>query len=415
MTSFVGGRSRGLFYIIVATVVAGMSGYTIQLLAPALLTDYQQYLSFTVFWSTLFLFGGAIAGVQQEVTRAAHPALEPVRTDTLRDFTMVSIGVVALATVCVGATLAQTAFQADPFAMTVWFGLGLVGYLLVSVASGLFYGLSIWRAIAALTIVDACLRAMFVAVGFFANAPPSLLAGAVAAPFILAFGIVWLTVRRSVIGRFVLDVPVSRLSLNVLGTVLAAAATGIMVTGLPLLIRLLMPGEPAAVLATIIVVITVTRAPLIIPMMALQSFLITEFRGPGAPIWRRLSRYLIAILAVSVLAATAAYLWGSQVIAVISGDRYDVAPFFVACVVASAGMVAALFLTGAALLSMSRHAVYVAGWLTGAGLTVVLLLIPTVPETRVLTALIVAPLVGLVIHLVGVRPRAAFSGTPPSA
>ncbi|SIN70388.1 hypothetical protein [Agromyces cerinus] len=409
MTSPTEGRSRGLVYILAATAIAGGFGYLIQLAAPAFLGDAETYLAFTVFWSTLYLFIAAVGGVQQEVTRATQPTDVPPQSTTLRDFTLLASAALVVVAIVVGLLLSQVAFAAAPVAMTVSFAIGLIGYLLTASLAGVFYGLSLWRPIAILTVVDATLRGVAVGLGLLFGAEPGLLAFLVAAPFGLAFAIVWIGYRAAVVGRFRLDVPARRLSLNTLGTVTAAAATGIMVTGLPLLLRSLIPTFPAETLAGLVLVITVTRAPLIIPLMALQSFLIVDFRDAGRRVWPRLVRYGALTALVTAVLAVGAWLWGPWVVDILSGGRYDVDPGVAAAVMASAGLVALLCLTGPALLSEGRHVPYLAGWVAAASVTVGALLVPIDPVARTIIALIAAPIVGLVIHSLGVRPREVVS------
>jgi hypothetical protein len=55
-------------------------------------------------------------------------------------------------------------------------------------------------------------------------------------------------------------------------------------------------------------------------------------------------------------------------------------------------------------LATDRHAAFAAGWLLAAVVAVGVLLTPWDLQTRALVALAVAPVVGLVVHLVALRP-----------
>jgi O-antigen/teichoic acid export membrane protein len=404
---------RGLLYILAATVVAGGVGYLIQILAPALLPDADAYLTFSVFWSALYLCVAAIAGVQQEVTRATRPSPVPPRNTVLRTFTLLSAGVLAIVSVLVGVLLAPTIFPTAPVVLTTWFGVGIVGYLLSAVFAGVLYGLALWGPIAALIAADAVVRGVLVTVALAVDAPEGVVAAAVSVPFVLSFGLLWLVVRKRVIGRFMLDVGPRRLSVNALGTVTAAAATGIMVTGLPLLLRTTMPAASAVAIASLVLTITLTRAPLIVPLMALQSFLIVDFRGTGRR--TRLARYLGMAAAATALATLAAWLWAPALVGWLTGGRYAVAGWAAAGIVLSAGLVAMMCLTGPALLSASRHGPYVAGWVSAAAATVVLLLLPLAPEPRTVVALMAAPALGLAVHFGGLRRSDAATARDPGA
>lgn len=398
-------RSRGLIFILSATAIAGVIGYIILLMAPALLSSPADYLAFSVFWSTLHFIVAAIAGVQQEVTRATHSAELPEHPGVLQRFAVIAgCALIALA-VATGVFLGGTLFPQAPFWMTVWLGVGLLGNLLLAILAGVLYGLSLWPAIAALTVLDALIRGILVSIGLVLQLAPETLSAFIALPFGLAFGTIWLLMRKRVVGHYQLDVDARRLSLNALGTVAAAAGAGVMVAGLPLFIKLAMPLAPADILASLILVITITRAPIIIPLMALQSFLIIEFRTAGAATSRRLVRYLLAVAGITVVASLAAFAWGPWFVGFISAGRYHVDSLLAAAVVASAGLVGLMCLTGPALLSVSRHALYASGWVVAALTTVVLLFLPLAPEQSVLLALLTAPCVGLVVHLAGMRRR----------
>lgn len=405
-------RGRGLAFILGATVVAGGVGYVVQLLAPALLVDATAYLSFTGFWSALFLLVGAVGGVQQEVARAALPQEQPTGGRPLRTFTCVVAAALLVVTVLAGFTLAPQAFPADPLGMSIWFGVGILGYLLVSLLAGVMYGLSLWVPIGALTIVDGVVRGISVTVGMLLGASPSMLAALVSVPFLLAFGVVWLIARHRVAGRFRLDVGPRRLLLNTLGTVSAAAATGVMVTGLPLLMQLAIHSAAPPELAGLILVITLTRAPLIIPLIALQSFLVVGFRSAGSHVRGKVLRYALMLLGATVLAASLALVWGPGVVGFISNGRYDVSAPVMFGVVVSAGLVALLCLTGPALLGQDLHGLYVGGWSIAAIATVCFLLVPLDAPARILLALLVSPVLGLVVHVAGIAlaARTMMSG-----
>ncbi|NYE21020.1 hypothetical protein [Microbacterium immunditiarum] len=403
MTAPTESRRGGLALILAATAIAGVCGYLLQLLAPALIEEPSAYLAFSIFWSTLYLFLAAIAGVQQEVTRATRPAATPPGSTTLRTFTILGALGLTVTAAAVGAVLAPTAFSEAPAVMTAAFALGLVGYLLTAVLSGVLYGLSQWRGIALLMTLDAVVRAAAVTVGLVARLDAGVLAILISLPFSLAFGVGWLVVRGRVVGRFRLDVRAGRLTANAARTVGAAAATGVMVTGLPLLMRTLIPDADVVELAGLVLMITITRAPLVVPLMALQSFLIVEFRDGAAAIGGRLLRLVGALVGATAVLALAAAVWGPWLIEIISSGRYHIESLTAAGVVVSGGLVALLFLTGPALLAENRHGRYVAGWAVAAAATVAFLLVPLDTTPRVLLALLAAPALGAITHLTAIR------------
>ncbi|WP_205789124.1 hypothetical protein [Microbacterium sp. CPCC 204701] len=407
--------ATGLRSILIATAVAGLLGYGIQLLAPALLPDGQAYVTFSMYWSTLYLCVAALSGVQQEVTRAAHPSTASATAPTIRSFALIIIAVVLAAVTAVAVSAGPVVFRGPTVALAVALGAGLVGYVLIAVLGGVLYGLHLWNAVAALTIIDVGIRAVLVLTAFLAGWSPEAVAFAVSLPFGLAFLLVWLWTRRRVVGAFRLDVRLGRLLANAAGTVTAAAAMGVMMNGMPLLLGVAAGDADEVVLAGLILTITLTRAPLVVPLLALQSFLISLFRGAGRAVTRRvLSALALAAVAVALLAG-AAWLIGPWVIQSISRGQYEITPAMMATITASAGLVGMMCVTGPALVGRNRHVPYTAGWVIAAVLTVLALAAPLPFDARLTLALLAPPAIGLLVHVVAVWRHPEVDPAPLTA
>ncbi|MBF4561690.1 hypothetical protein ITJ43_06015 [Microbacterium sp. VKM Ac-2870] len=396
--------ARGLVAVLGATAIAGASGYAIQLLAARLLADPHDYLSFSVFWSTMYLIGSAVGGIQQEVARAAAPVLPEAPPGALRGFVAAASVVVVAVAVLVGVSVAPIAFAGTGAGMAGALAVGLLGYVATSVLTGLLYGLHRLPSVAALIVVDAVLRAAAVTLALALSAPPDVVALAVAMPFGIAVLVVWVMVRPRVRGMYALDVSPVRLACNTAHTVAAAAATGVMVTGMPLLLRLSLADATVSTVAALTLVITLTRAPFIIPLMALQSYLTVVYRDAPARAEPRMLRYLAVAAAAAVAAGALAWLVVPWAIELISVGRYAVSPWTSSIIVVSAVLVGSLCVTGPLLLARKQHRAYAAGWLWAAVSTIVLLaLLPLAAQPRVVTALVLAPAIGLIVHLAAVR------------
>ncbi|WP_345801875.1 hypothetical protein AAIB33_01870 [Microbacterium sp. AZCO] len=411
--------ASGLRAVLIATAIAGALGYAVQLLAPALLTDESVYVAFSVFWSTIYLGVSAMSGVQQEVTRAAHPATNEPPSAVLRTFALAAAGLVVLASALV-ALLFGTRILPGPVVVTgAVLAIGLVGYLAVAVLSGVLYGLRFWRDIAGIMVLDAAIRAVLLIAGFTVGLPIEWLALLVALPFGLAFGATWLVVRRRVVGRFRLDVPLRRFAAHAWGTVGAAAASGVLITGLPMLIGITAAGTPPETLGALLLTITLTRAPIVIPIIALQSFLISAvFRGGRVRPGRLLQVLALLLAAVAVLAVIAGFI-GPPIVSWVSAGRFTIDGWMVGVIVLSAGLVGAMSVTSPALISARRHTANFVGWLVAAVLTVGGLIIPIAGPSRIAIALTVPAIVGLVIHVVsltrpGIQHDVHGGGSPDS-
>ncbi|WP_454138763.1 hypothetical protein [Microbacterium paulum] len=413
-TATEGSSRRGLLSILGATAVAGASGYLIQLAAARLLPDAHDYVSFSVFWSTLFLIGSAVGGVQQEIARATRPATRHVRTSTLGPFIATAVALAVMVSVVATLMVAPIAFAGSTMGMGSALAVGLAGYVLTAVVTGILYGVQRLRAVAALIVLDAVLRAVAVMTAFLVHAPPDVVAMAIALPFGLAVAALWLVIGRKVSRTFDLDVSPRRLAAGTAHTVVAATAMGVMVTGMPLLFRLALTDAAIGAVASLTLVVTLTRAPFIIPLMALQSYLTVSYRDSPEIARARVWRYLAIAAALATLAALVSWFVVPALIPVISGGQYQTSSLSAVVVVLSAVMVGCLCVTGPALLAQANHRVFTAGWVVAATLTIlVLFFLPAEAEARAFTALLLGPVGGLLVHLVALRR--VPSGLAPTA
>ncbi len=395
-------ESRGLVLILGATALAGVAGYAIQLLAAALIPSAGGYVLFSAFWSAMYLLGSAVGGVQQEVARATHPWAEGDESRrSLKPFLLGAVIVVAVVGAVLAVLTGQIAFPTDQVMLELALVTGLVGYVVTSIATGLFYGVNRLAAVAALVAVDAVIRGVAVVVGLAVRAPLSVLAFAIAVPFGLAVGAVWIAVRSRLRGSYTIDVSTGRLARNALHTVVAAAAIGLLVTGMPLVFRVALADSSAVTVASLTLLVTLTRAPFIIPVMALQSYLIVAFRSSRAR-GALARRSWIAIAAAAVGAVGIAWFVGPWAVSLVSSGQYHVDGLTSSLVVLSAVLVGLMCVTGPALLARNDHFVYAAGWVLAAMSTLVCFVFPLEPVVLVPVALIAGPVVGLTVHGVAI-------------
>ncbi|QCQ15392.1 hypothetical protein [Microbacterium sp. RG1] len=400
---------RGLNAVLLSIVVAGILGYAIQLSAPAL-TDAATYLGFSVFWSAIYLGGSAMAGIQQEISRAVHPGHDLHSGRALRAFLLGSALLVLLIAIVVVVLSGDVLFAGHKIDFGAALCFGLVGYLCTSVLTGVLYGIRLWSAVAFVAILDAVIRAVLVVGALVMGAPLGTLVIFIAAPFLLASAITYLVYRRRLRHAFRLDVSLRVLAWQAAGTVVAAGSAGLLISGMPMLIGLLAPTAAPSDTAALILTITVTRAPIVIPIIALQSFLISAvLRGRARPTARQLlSASAVAVVVTAVLAVIAWFI-GPGIIGLISTGKYEISSMTAAVVVASAVLVAWMSLLGPMLVSQRRHAANATAWVFAATLTVVFLAM--LPERWAIPfALVVAPAVGVAFTMLALlRPAREMS------
>ena len=396
-------RPSGAVLILLATVLAGGSGY---LLMPLVAADLgpEGYAAFAVFWAALYLIISALSGVQQEIARATLPRSAPVEervSPVARNFALIVAAAVLVATIASAPIWMGVVFPQRGWSLVWPLAVGISAYVIVAVVSGVLYGLRIWPFIAAMIAVDGVLRLVLVAALLPFTNNLGFIACAVAAPFVLTPLIIWPLVRRHVVNKSELDVTFRPLTWNVARTVVGSTSTGVLVSGFPLFLGATSGDESASAIGALILAITLTRAPIVVAVMSLQSYLVIHFRAQADAVWPALLRVLAIIGAATLVLSALVYWLGSPVLVLFVGPAYFLEGGVLALLVASAGLVGALCATGPAVLARSEHMVFTAGWVIAAVATVLLLLVPGDLETRAIVALAVGPILGLVAHVVG--------------
>ncbi|MGV8896772.1 MAG: hypothetical protein ACOH10_05085 [Rhodoglobus sp.] len=385
-----------------ATAIAGILAYTIQAVVARGLGD--SYAVFAVFWSALFLVIGALAGVQQEVARATRHRSGAVLAG--RANVVAFAGGVASAVVVAlllsGLAWGSAVFGSPGFALVAPLALGAGLSVLLASVTGTMYGLRTWRPLAVAIVLDVALRLLFVAVGLALGFNVVGIAWATVLPIGLVVMVILGITRGSVLHAGELDVSYRGALVNVLRTIVASGATALLVSGFPLLLGVTSPTIATSTLSAVIFALTLTRAPLVISTIAMQSYLVVHFRDAGRSIVRSLLSIMGVVGAVGVLGALLAWWIGSDLIVWIAGDVFRVDPGFVGLLVASSIPTAWLALSGTAVLARGEHNYYSAGWLVAAIVAMALLLLPFGIEARTLISLSFAPLAGLVVHYLAV-------------
>ncbi len=403
---------RGLVYILGATVVAGAVGYVIQAIVPAF-TTAAEYIAFSVFWSAVYLVVSAVSGLQQEVTRASHPRRDGESGwRALQWFALGAAGACAVIVAASSPAWAPGVFRSDTVALVAALVVATVGYAFIAVLSGAYYGLRNWPAAAGMTVVDAGLRLVAIILALIAGWSVAGLAWAVAIPFAVSFLVMFTITQRRIRSAIAVDSSPATLAAHSVSTVGAALATGVMISGLPLLLGVTEAGLGQSTLAALVLVITLTRAPLVVPILALQSYLIVTFRDHPDSAGGRVLRWGAALLiATAALSAAGAFI-GPAVVQWLYAGRYFLEPIAYATIIASAGLTGVLCLTGPAVLAAGRHGQYVAGWAAASATLVIGLALPVSGIWGVLVPLLISPVVGVVVHAVALRTPRAVAAQP---
>lgn len=403
----------GVLPILLATAITGGAGYVVNAIVPIVVSP-SVYAEFSILWSVLFFILAAMGGVQQEVTRAAAPrAASDARRNPAFRFAVLSSILVAVVMAAALSFALPALLGAGAQAAAVPIAIAAGSYLFVAVLSGVLYGLHRWRLIAVLVGLDGLIRLLAVAIVLALHTGIIGLIWAIAVPVPLAPLLVWSVSRGSVRGASQLDVSFRRLGWNAVRALLAAAASGVLISGFPILLAATSPGLPRAELAGVNLGINLVRAPLVIVVLSLQSYLVVQFRRDGAAAGSLLRRMSLLILGAALVIGAAAAAVGPWILALF-GSAYALGGLFIGGLVLLSGLLGVLCVSGAATIATNAHGFYVAGWLAAAAASVIALLLPLGLETRVMIALASGPTAGLVVHLYGLRPRRAAAGSRPA-
>jgi hypothetical protein len=389
-------------FILAATVVAGVAGYLVTWVVYRV-AGSAEYEQFAVFWSAFFLLVGGFAGVQQEYSRATTARTESVGSaphrSTARIFALITAAAVMIVAFGTSPLWMPAVFVGGWVAWVTPLALGIAASIIMSATAGSLYGVASWRLIAVLIAADGLIRLALIGIGLAVDWPVSTLAWLVVIPIPATLAIFSVLLVRQLRGKSQLDVTYRGLSWNVARTVVASLATGILVSGFPVVLGATSRDVDVATLGDLIFAITLSRAPLIVTVMALQSFLVVQFRNRREGSTRLLLRIAGLVIAVTTAASVLALLVGAPVLDAVAGRTVVQDMWLVPLLVASSGAVALLQVTGSYLLSDSHHAGYSTGLVVAAVATVAFLLLPIDLTTRVEWALLVAPILGLVTHL----------------
>ncbi|HQE15074.1 MAG TPA: hypothetical protein PLD01_08375 [Mycobacterium sp.] len=388
----------------IATAITAVCGYAVLYLAARTL-DPAGFSLFGVFWGAFGLVTGAANGLLQEATREVrHSRYRPSAADGPRTRPMWVAAAVGLgAATAIAATApwwSPHIFTASTELSVALLAAGLGGFCLHATLLGMLAGVGGWTAYGSLMVTDAVIRVL-VALGAF------LLGWGLA-------GFLWATVAGAVAWVLLLTVSTTARSAARLSTdgsartflrgsahsIAAAGASAILVMGFPVLLKAT-SGELGASGGVVILAVTLTRAPLLVPLTAMQGNLIAHFVDAGRR-GARLRPLLVpaaVIVALGVVGVGAAAALGPWLLRLAFGPAYQTSGVLLSWLTAGAVSVALLTLTGAATVAAALHRAYSLGWVGATVAAAALLTLPFDLESRTVAALLCGPLVGIAVHL----------------
>ncbi|MEE4024400.1 polysaccharide biosynthesis protein [Gordonia sp. PKS22-38] len=391
--------------VTVATVIAAVSGYLVLLLAARHL-GAAGYAVFAVFWAAYGMVTGAQNGQLQETTRAVRAGIDD-RVSTARPWVVnatigVTLGVLVAATSPLWSGLV---FDEQRWLSVALLSVGVASFGVYAHLAGALSGAVAWGVFATLLSVDAMIR--LVGAGLAVVFGGDLVAFLV----ITVIGSVsWMVLlltssaARAAVG-LPGDVSSRRFATNTLTAMAAAAASAVLVMGFPVLITATDDDASSATVGAVVLAVTLTRAPLLVPLNSFQGVLITRFVDGSDRLGAALRIPAAVVVAIGVAGSGAAWLIGPWLLRNVFGEDFRLSGLAVAGFTLGATTLALLTVTGAATIAVGAHRWYAAGWWIATLASVGLLLSPADAVARVTVALICGPLVGMAVHAVGLARR----------
>ncbi|WP_155768030.1 hypothetical protein [Mycobacterium asiaticum] len=385
----------------IATALTALCGYAVVYLAARNLSP-SGFSIFGVFWGAFGLVGGAANGLLQETTREvrAMQYLDAPGESRIRPLRVAGmVGLISAALIAGSSPLwAGRVFVEARGESIALLSVGLAGICLHSTLLGMLAGLDRWGQYGTLMVTDAVMRVTVAAVTFVAGW------GLV--------GYLWATVAGSVAWLIMLvgsskaraaarvQTPgnTSTFLRGAAHSITAAGASAILVMGFPVLLKTT-SADLGAEGGVIILAVTLTRAPLLVPLFAMQGNLIAHFVDERSHRLRALVSPALLVAGIGGLGVLLAGLVGPWLLRSAFGSDYQASSALLAWLTAAAVAIALLTLTGSAAVAAALHRAYSLGWVAATVAAGLLLMLPLALETRTVVALFCGPLVGIAVHL----------------
>jgi O-antigen/teichoic acid export membrane protein len=409
-----------------ATLVVAVSGYAVIVVAGRAL-DTVSYEAFSVFWGLFFALAGLVDGLLQETARSVAARRSPsgrplpAAASCARPMAValgfaVVVGTLALASAPLWSSAVLPDARGLEMSGVLLMAGGLASYSFQAAVCGLLSAATRWSAFAWLISVDSAVRILLALVAWALgwHLLAFLLVTVVGAATWLGF-VLLAPAQRDVL-REVGDVPAAEFVRRTVKAMLASGANAVLITGFPVLISFTSGADVApGALAAVITAVTLTRAPLLVPLQRFQPALIVHFTRHRDRVLRACVAPAAVIVGTAAVGGVAAY-WLARPLMLFFFDADLVSPALVlALLTVASASTALLMVTGSAAHAAERHSLYLAGWAVATVAAVALLLVDASPEARAVLALGVAPLAGVVVHLGVLVLRPQLPTSPRSA
>lgn len=390
-------RSLGL-----ATIFAALSGFVVLWIASWALGE-DGYAQFQAYWGLFFALTGLIDGLTHETTRGVSAVREgaPAKKGSPWRVALV-IGVIIVAVIALTSHWWMPQLVVDGTGASGLMAIGLLSYAFQAVIMGVLSGRKLWNQYASLVALDSGVRLVLSLVAWALGWG---LTGFFIITILGALG--WLvvlglspTAREHRVSP--VDVNPRAFARRVGSAMLASGATASLITGFPVLLQATSTDADSTTGVTvsgIMMAVTLTRAPILVPVQRFQSALIVRFVNNRSSVLASLLQPVGLVLGVGVLGALAAWVLGPWILEVLFPAEFAVPGYLLAILTFASACTASLMITGAANLASEKHGSYVTGWVTATVVAFGVLSLPLPLEVAVCSALIIGPAAGGLVHV----------------
>lgn len=398
-------RSSNVTAVAGSAIVAALAGFFLTVVSARGL-NLADNAAFLVFWSAFSAITAVLSGIQNETTRAVRRAFiagtETQERSERRTRLFLLIGMISLA----GALLVLALIPAwnAIFGPPVNLFAAVCGLVIVAAAYpvhlatvGSLAGLNSWNLFALLSAAEPTVRLILALIVGFAGTE---LVG-------FYFGVTLATLTWVLFGVFPLvrkawrvDVPLGwrELASRMLQAMAATAFSAVLINGFPILMSLTTDPVVYSSAAPLVTAVSVTRAPLLMPLVAFQSMIITAFVDHPERAGAAMGKLAAAIGMIAVAGGIAAYFLGPWLMRFIYGANYEVGGVTLGLLVLAAACLALLMLGGAIALALDLHRWNMAGWAIAVVIAVLCMLGPWSLPVRTILGLVAGPLCGSAVH-----------------
>lgn len=388
----------------IATIFAAISGFAIIFAAPHILGEALS-VEFMAVWGLFFAFTGLIDGLTQETTRGVSSAVDTGKVGSARPLVFALV-IGAAVTVVLAATaplwIGRLVSSHHALA-SILLVLGLVSYAMQAALAGLLSGLKLWNQFALLLALDSGIRMLIVGIAaIFGWGLPAFLVVTIIGALSWAIVLAVSPAARTALTAAT-DISGAEFRRNALQAMLATGATAVLITGFPTMLKFVYTNPPSTgvTLGGLVIGITLTRAPILVPLQRFQSALIVFFVERRGKVLSALARPIGAVFAVGLIGAVAAWAIGPWIMATFFPEGFEVPGLILAALTFASACTGALMITSTAAMAMELHRLYIVGWVVASIVAFGLLLTPLPLAAAACAALLAGPITGVIVQVAG--------------